>query len=285
MTEDSDYIASPEARLFRQPPDRITVGCAAYMDRVQELREFMGAFFAMVKAFGPLTNAMRKAAPEHLASIREGTVPMLYYYSVHRQYVNEVALSRSVESFDLYVLTTLRAIFRARPEMLKSEASIDVATIVELRNSEDILTYVAERRLHDLSFKPLSELSKFIESRTGIALFVTPDIYSTVLLASEVRNLVAHNDCVVNDIFRRRVGDALPASAVDASGKFSVSDEWMRVASYTLDAVVFDFDVQVSTKFNIPTIDSSTFKGTRVESRPAIEALRLLPDDSDPPEA
>jgi hypothetical protein len=255
------------------------------MDRLQELREFMGAFFAMVKAFGPLTNAMRKAAPEHLASIREGTVPMLYYYSVHRQYVNEVALSRSVESFDLYVLTTLRAIFRARPEMLKSEASIDVATIVELRNFEDILTYVAERRLHDLSFKPLSELSKFIESRTGIALFVTPDIYSTVLLASEVRNLVAHNDCVVNDIFRRRVGDALPASAVDASGKFSVSDEWMRVASYTLDAVVFDFDVQVSTKFNIPTIDSSTFKGTRVESRPAIEALRLLPDDSDPPEA
>jgi hypothetical protein len=59
---------------------------------------------------------------------------------------------------------------------------------VELRNFEDILTYIAEHRLHELSFKPLSELDKFIQSRTGIPLFGASEVYRTALIASEVRN-------------------------------------------------------------------------------------------------
>jgi hypothetical protein len=55
--------ASPEV-FFRQPPARITAECAAYMDRVQEQREFLSAFFSMVKAFQPLVTAFTNAAPK-----------------------------------------------------------------------------------------------------------------------------------------------------------------------------------------------------------------------------
>jgi hypothetical protein len=278
MVEDSDPSDdSHEAQRFRHPAGQITCGCAAYMDRVHELREFVSGFFSMVKSFEPLTAAVQQTAPEALDTIRQRTIPALYNYSVHRQFLNELVLSRSVETFDLYVLTTLRAIFRARPEMLKSESPIAVATIVELRNFEDILTYIAERRLHKLSFKPLSELDKFIESRTGILLFGTEEVYRTVLIASEVRNLIAHNDCLVNDLFRQRVGDALPEKDISAYGKFDISDRWMREASYVLDGVVFDFDSQVSAKFGIPTIDSKEFKGSRVGVPRSIEAIQVMP--------
>jgi hypothetical protein len=277
MVEDS-YASddNPEAHRFRHPPTQITRGCAAYMDRVHELREFISAFFSMVKSFEPLTAAVQKTAPEKLSKLRQRTIPALYNYSVHRQFLNELVLSRTVETFDLYVLTTLRAIFRARPEMLKSESPIAVATIVELRNFEDVLTYIAERRLHELSFKPLSELDKFIRSRTGIPLFGTPEVYRTALIASEVRNLVAHNDCLVSDLFRNRVGDTLPEEDIFASGKFNISDRWMREASYVLDGVVFDFDSQVSAKFGIPTIDSREFKGSRVGVESSLEAIQIV---------
>jgi hypothetical protein len=277
MVENSDASDdNPETHRFRHPPTQITCGCAAYMDRVHELREFISAFFSMVKSFEPLTAAVQKTAPEKLSKLRQRTIPAVYNYSVHRQFLNELVLSRTVETFDLYVLTTLRAIFRVRPEMLKSESPIAVATIVELRNFEDILTYIAERRLHELSFKPLSELDKFIQSRTGISLFGTPEVYRTALIASEVRNLVAHNDCLVNDLFRHRVGDALPKEDISAPGRFNISDRWMREASYVLDGVVFDFDSQVSAKFGIPTIDRREFKGSRVGVESSLEAIHIL---------
>ena len=134
MSVETDPTESPEMQLFRQPPEQITAGCAAYMDRVTELRGFLQVFFRMVKAFNPLVLALKASDPAQLNSLAEVARPAVYNFSADRQFVNELALSRAVESFDLYVLTTLRAIFYVQPEMPKSEDSIDVSTIVDLRN-------------------------------------------------------------------------------------------------------------------------------------------------------
>ena len=154
----------------------------------------------------------------------------------------------------------LREIFAAKPEMLKSETPVDAATVIELRNFEDIVFYLAERKLHELSFKPLSELRKYIDSRTGIDLFGTDAEYDIVLLASEVRNLIAHNDCRINGVFKSRTEklkdkDKFPVSD---SGKFVINDEWVRRASYTLDNLVFDFDEKVAKKFDVPLMNRMT---------------------------
>ena len=107
---------------FRYPPEQITRGCAAYMGRVHELREFVATFFSMVRSFKLLTAAVQQTAPDALTpDMRRRAIPALYKYSVHRQLVGELVVSRTIETFDLYVLNTLREIFRARPEMLKSE--------------------------------------------------------------------------------------------------------------------------------------------------------------------
>lgn len=277
MAADDDVAgAGHEAPQFRYPPNQITHGCAAYMERVQELRDFLSAFFTMVKSLGYLTEIAAGIASETLETHKHKTMRVHYQYSAHQQFLAEIVLSRTIETFNLYVLTTLRAIFRARPEMLISESPIAVATIIERRNFEDILTYVAERRLHELSFKPLSELNKFIDSRTGIPLFASPDAYRTALIASEVRNLVAHNDCLVNDLFRHRVRDALPQLDIPAHGRFNISDQWMREVCYILDGIVFDFDRQVSDKFDLPTIDGKRFQGNRPGTDASLQAFRFV---------
>jgi hypothetical protein len=110
--------------------------------------------------------------------------------------------------------------------------------------------HVAERKLHELSYKPLAVLREYIQSRTGIDLFATEEIFKRCLLASEVRNLIAHNDCVINGVFLRRVASADPS--IPKRGKFQITDEWARQTSYMLDAIVFDFDEGAAPKFAVP---------------------------------
>jgi hypothetical protein len=99
---------------------------------------------------------------------------------------------------------------------------------------------------------------EYIATRTGIELFKNDQVFNIVVLASEVRNLIAHNDCRVNDIFLRRIADIKDVPLPKDTDKFEITDEWLRTTSYTLDAVVFDFDEAAATKFNLETLNRGT---------------------------
>jgi hypothetical protein len=229
------------------------------MGRIMEVREFIAAYFQIIKSF----EALAQLVPQHVyeQESKKGTrfVPLKYDYSSHRQFVNEVLLARAVESFELYVLTILRELFVAQPNMLKSESPVDAATVITLRNFDDIVFHLAERRLHDLSYKPLSELNSYIVSRTGIPLFKDEETLHGGILATEVRNLIAHNDCKVNDQFRRRVVGIQCAVPIPEAGKFSVEDKWLRQVCYLLDGVVFDFDALAMSKFDLKSASERGF--------------------------
>jgi hypothetical protein len=242
---------------FREAPEKVTYACMIYMARVMELRDFVSFFFGVINSSQQFASGL---APESAAKFEAeaGKYKIVdYSYSVHRQFVNEVMLSRAVESFDLYILTMLRLIFMEKPEMLKSEGAIDIATVFELKNIEDIVRFVAERKVYELGYKSLSDLRKYIQSRTGIDLFASDEAYNMVVLASEVRNLIAHNDCRVNDIFCRRIAGMADVAMLPVSDteKFEISDEWLRRASYTLDSVVFGFDEAAAAKFDLQRLN------------------------------
>lgn len=245
---------------FRNPPDKVTYSCLGYMARVMELRDFIAFFFGIIKSSDSIVQSLKPQSATAFSEEAEKYKLRVYNFSSHRQFVNEMMLSRAVETFDLYILSVLRQVFEAKPEILKSETPIDAATVLELQSFENIVFYLAERKLHELGFKPLSELRKFIVSRTGVDLFSTEAEYETVLLASEVRNLIAHNDCPVNDIFKTRTGKLAGNGdfPVSESGKFVITDEWVRRASYSLDNLVFNFDEAISAKFDIPLMDRMT---------------------------
>ena len=219
------------------------------MARVMELREFLNFYFAFVKgskALGDLIPGdVQKEVEPKLRQV------ITYDYSRQRPLLNQIMLSRAYESFDLYLTTILRDIFLARPEILKSEGSIDVATVIETGNYEDLIWQIVERKVHDLSYKPLSDLRRFIESRTGIDIFPSKEAFEMVIIASEVRNLIAHNDCVQNDLFRTRTkGIDMPLDVSD-TGRITIDDLWLRRCSYLFDGIVFRFDELAGEKFNM----------------------------------
>jgi|LNFM01.2.fsa_nt_gb hypothetical protein len=253
MSEAQPAETDALAEGFRDPPDRVTEPCLTYMARIMELRDFVSFYFNFVKSSHELGKLIPAAAKEY-AGPKQLEV-LKYDYSRHQPLVNQIMLSRATESFDLYLTTILRDIFLSRPEMLKSDGTIDIATVIETGNYEDLIWKIVERRVHDLSYKPLSELRKFIESRTGIDLFPSPEAFQITAIASEVRNLIAHNDCRVNDLFRARMKGLSVPLEISGTGRFKIDDDWLRRTSYALDGVVFRFDELAANKFGLRTLN------------------------------
>jgi hypothetical protein len=240
---------------FREPPQRVTLQCMAYMARIVEIRGLVSFFFTFVKT----STELGKLIPEDVKAETALSSPqsfkvLRYNFSDHRPLVNELLLSRAVESFDLYLTKTLRDIFLARPEMLKSDQQVDAGTIIEAGSYNEVILRLVERRINELSYKSLSELRKYVSKGTGIELFETEEIYQCVVLASEVRNLIAHNDTVVNAQYTARTKGVVDPLERSPTGRLRIDDEWLRRTSYTLDAVVFRFDELVSAKFGLKTL-------------------------------
>lgn len=252
MNKATDDIVDPHAEGFGDPPERVTEPCLTYIARIMELRDFISFYFGFVSTSHELGKLIPAKAKKGIST--KGLKVLKYDYSDHRPFVNQIMLSRAIESFDFYLTTILRDIFLSRPEMLKSEGSIDVATIIETGNYEDLIWQIVERKVHDLSYKPLSELRKFIDSRTGLDIFPTQGVFELVIVASEVRNIIAHADCVANDLFKIRTKGITVPLEISDTGRIKIDDEWVRRTSYMLDAVVFRFDELASQKFKLRTL-------------------------------
>src|ERR1700738_4370421 len=116
---------------FRNAPDKVTYACSVYMARVMELRDFISFFFGIVNSSQQFASELTEESKRQFEAETQKYQMVECNFSTHRQFVNEIMLSRAIESFDLYVLTMLRLIFIEKPEMLKSEGAIDVATVFE----------------------------------------------------------------------------------------------------------------------------------------------------------
>lgn len=251
MSNSSEDSSDPRGQVSRNPPDMVTEPCLTYMARIMELRNFVGFYFSFVES----SAALSKLLPAEVKNSADtkGREVLQYNFSAHRSFINQIMLSRAVESFDLYLGLILRDIFLARPEILKSEGTIDITSIIEAGNYDDLIWRIAERKVHELSYKSLAELRKFVQGRTGIDLFQNKEAFETTILASELRNLIAHNDCIVNELFKSRIKDIPMELEISSTNRVQISDEWLRKASYTLDSLVFRFDELAAAKFSVHT--------------------------------
>ena len=245
---------------FRNSPTSVTVPCLGYMSRITELRTFVGLLFDMIKrgrVLGAFADELlgderiELVRRKKIQELGEGIEVLRYDYAWHRQLVNEIMLARAIESFDLYLIRILKIVMTARPDVLKSGGQISARAVLELGSPAEIVSFLAEKKINELAYRPLSALVEYIDDELGLELFGSKEAYHTVLVATEVRNLIAHNDCCVNETFERRTRGVSVEIEPTSDGKLILTDEWLRRSSYGLDGVVFDFDEQVASKYNL----------------------------------
>ena len=250
-------MAGKPVEYRENPPDRITICCFTYMARTMELRDFLRFFFGIVNCSDTLSRGLTEESKKEFETEADKYRLGERKFSPNRQFVNEILVSRAVESFELYLLHMLRLIFGEHPEIVLDDEKAG-AKKADFANADDFFLYVAERKLQQLSYKPLTALREYIMQKTAIDLFDNNSTFETALLAIQARNLIAHNDCRVNELFLKRISVLSKPPAGELGNRYVFSEEWVKEVSYVFDHVVFQFDEFAAKKMLLPTMNRFT---------------------------
>jgi hypothetical protein len=81
---------------FRDPPDKVTYAGAIYMARIIEVRKFMSFVFRVISSYPQVTKHLTEERKQKSAFEADKYPVVEYDFSTHRQFVNEILLSRSL---------------------------------------------------------------------------------------------------------------------------------------------------------------------------------------------
>lgn len=174
---------------------------------------------------------------------------VINYFEVAEHYrglVQQLLVSGLVDRFLTYIARLLASIFTQRPATLRSGAQVRVDYIMDHSSIEDLLRSLADDEVNRLAYTGMKDLHSELERRLGFRLFLDKDALATASLAVELRNLIVHNDGVVNRVFLHRL-PSYPATL----GEQVVIDRSLDAPTFLAHAV-HDIDSRAQQKFDLP---------------------------------
>jgi hypothetical protein len=122
----------------------------------------------------------------------------------HRKFIIHTMLIRNVDNFLNYITAVLLEIFKAKPESLRSSEKIEIDVILSSPDLESAHRAIAERKVNELSYKSLKDLSDYFESRFNTPIAPANELI-LLLEIVEIRNVIIHNRGIINKTFLKRV--------------------------------------------------------------------------------
>ncbi len=161
--------------------------------------------------------------------------------------LTEMALTRAIDSYLVYIAELLSMVFRAKPEALRSNEQITVDFVLSQSTRADLITALADRKVNQLAYQGMRELSKYLSTHLEFELFTDNASLERAILLIEIRNVIVHARGVVNHTFVRRV--TAPPVELGKRIKLTINDVMghMRFLSES----VSDIEVRASKTFAI----------------------------------
>ena len=116
----------------------------------------------------------------------------------------ELLVCRHVDNYLTYLSNLLSEAFRLRPELLRSNAKVEVDMILQHKSLDDLISVLAERKIQKLAYEPFTQVVRFFKSRLDLEIAGEEDL-SRLTEAIEIRNLSVHNACVINRRYMQRL--------------------------------------------------------------------------------
>lgn len=173
-------------------------------------------------------------------------------FSAYTPVLNEMVLCRTVDRYVTYISHLLTLIFRAKPRALNPSSTIKMSMLFEYSTIEELIAAVIDQRVHELSYKGVADLSKFLEDNLGFPLFEEHEDLLVAKRIIETRNLLVHNRGFVNAIFKERI----PESTQSIGERVEIEDA--HNDTHFLLFSVSDIDERACEKFDIERIFRSS---------------------------
>ncbi|HEX2096032.1 MAG TPA: hypothetical protein VHF50_01535 [Solirubrobacterales bacterium] len=120
--------------------------------------------------------------------------------------MQEVLLTRGVDSYLTYVSELLSLIFRERPETLRSKEKVSIDFVLSFDAMEELQEAIAERRVERLAYRGMAELAEWMEETMGFALVSDRKRLRRIEQLVEQRNLIVHHRGIIDHRYVRKLG-------------------------------------------------------------------------------
>ena len=165
-------------------------------------------------------------------------------------------------NFLSYISEVLQLVLAARPEILRSSERLTTEEILQFSDIKDIVAYVADRKINELSYGGLKGVEAYLRDRLGLELFENSNERMHLSILAELRNIYTHNRGIVNRLFLTRIG-----STSHDTFKFVLGEP------YAVDLIDFN-----KLAVNAITVASRLDKGLTRKFGIATEPLNLKSD-------
>lgn len=194
-----------------------------------------------------------------------GPEPPINVLRYQAQLLWELLLCRHVDNFQSYLGGLLHEVLIARPELLRSKETIELSLALSKKSMNDLVQFVAERKVNELSYGSFGDLAKYFEDR-GLAI-ASDEEQQAITTAIAVRNISVHNRCVINDRFLRTTQQR----SVAAGSLYQLSFPEVRSTAVMFANIVKRVDAKAASKFALASEMMS------------LDPLRHPLADADPP--
>jgi hypothetical protein len=113
-----------------------------------------------------------------------------------------------VALFDAFLADIFSEIVRARPHILRtSKKQITYDKLLEFNSFDALVNFIVSREMNELSYKPILDQVKYYRERFGVGIEESGIEVSELIELKATRNLLMHNNGVVNHIYMELVPD------------------------------------------------------------------------------
>ena len=169
---------------------------------------------------------------------------------LHRSMLLEMMLSRAAENFLAYMTELLAVVFRARPETLRSSETVRLDTVLKHATMEELVHELAERRVNQLSYQGMRDLSAYLSDRLAFELFPKPEHLERAVRIVESRNLIVHNRGLVNELFLSRV----PGVSAKVGERLDLDSNQIFDDLEFIALLVYEADARAIKKFKLSAV-------------------------------
>lgn len=111
--------------------------------------------------------------------------------------------------FDSFLTDVFAAVLIERPETLKSKKQLTYDRILELHQKGELVEFMARREINELSYKSMADQFDYYKAKFNIDLADSNVELAALVEIRARRNLLVHNNGVVDDIYRSNQGHDL----------------------------------------------------------------------------